>query len=174
MKQQRLAMLGVIVAVVIGAGSVCAASLAGQPAPDLRVQALTGQDLDLAKLRGQVVVIHFWATWCPPCRAEMPMLDSVYQRYRQQGLAMIALSVDRRHDRDTAVKAAQAFSYPAAMLSEAQTNGFGLPSSLPLTFVIDRAGIVRYEFTEAGGGLTEAALTAAITGLLPAQPARKQ
>jgi len=60
---------------------VHAAAELGQPAPALVVQELNGQTFDLATLRGKVVVINFWATWCPPCRQEMPALDEFYRRY---------------------------------------------------------------------------------------------
>ena len=71
----------------------------GQPAPSLVVQELDGQTFDLSAVRGKVVVVSFWATWCPPCRAEMPVLDAFYRRYHGQGLEMIGLSADRPHDR---------------------------------------------------------------------------
>jgi len=173
MTRTKLLLVIGIVAAFVGEASVSSANLIGNMAPALVIQTVRGENFELSKLRGKVVVVNFWATWCPPCRAEMPMLDAVYQRYRKQGVAIIGLSADRRHDRDTATKVAGDYSYPIAILSDAQTNGFGPPSSLPLTFVVDRAGIVRYEFDESGGALTGAKLTAALTGLLAEQPAKQ-
>src|SRR5690348_11413618 len=70
----------------------------GQPAPALVVPQLDGKTFDLASERGKVVIVNFWATWCSPCRAEMPLLDSFYQRYRTRGLVLIGVSVDRSEE----------------------------------------------------------------------------
>jgi cytochrome c biogenesis protein CcmG/thiol:disulfide interchange protein DsbE len=162
------------VAAIVGmTASAFASATVGKAAPALIVPELSGQNFDLAKLHGKVVVVSFWATWCPPCRAEMPVLDAVYQRYRSQGLEMIGVSADRPHDRDDAIKMAQANSYPEAILSDAQTNEFGAPGALPLTFVIDRASTVRFMFTEDTTAVTEAKLSAAVAQLLAEHPTAK-
>src|SRR5258708_1801560 len=76
----------------------CAATEVGQ-VPSLAVPELDGKTFDLGALRGQVVIVNFWATWCPPCRQEMPMLDAFYRRYHARGVELIGLSADRPHDR---------------------------------------------------------------------------
>ena len=124
-----LALLAMILVIVPGL-SAFAATEVGQPAPALVVQELDGKTFDLSAARGKVVVVSFWATWCPPCRKEMPVLDALYRRYRGQGLEMIGLSADRPHDRSDVTKMMQAFSYPAAMLDDAKVNDFGTPSAL--------------------------------------------
>ena len=131
---------------------------------------LDGQAFDLAALRGKVVIVSFWATWCPPCRAEMPVLDAFYRRYHGQGLEMIGLSADRPHDRSDVTKVMQSFGYPAAMLDDAKVNDFGTPSALPMTIVIDGHGIVRAELTPDQMG-TEKSLSAAVLPLLPQKSA---
>ncbi len=78
---------------VIPAPFVFGAVDVGQPAPALVAQELSGQTFDLAAQRGKVVVINFWATWCPPCRKEMPALDAFYRKYHSQGTR------DDRHER---------------------------------------------------------------------------
>src|ERR1700684_886482 len=88
-----LALLAMILAIAQGS-SAFAAMEVGQPAPSLVVQELDGQTFDLGAVRGKVVVVSFWATWCPPCRKEMPVLDALYRRYHGQGLEMIGLSAD--------------------------------------------------------------------------------
>jgi peroxiredoxin len=144
-----------------------AAADVGQPAPPLSATELDGRGFDLATLRGRVVIVNFWATWCAPCRAEMPALDAFYRRYHDQGVDMIGISADRPHDRSDAVKVMQAFAYPAAMLREATQNGFGAPEGLPETFVIDQAGVVRAKFRPDQTGVTEQSLAAAVLPLLP-------
>jgi peroxiredoxin len=151
---------------ILAARLAFASAAVGEAAPALVVQELNGQKFDLSKQGGKVVVVNFWATWCPPCREEMPALDAVYRRYRAHGLEMVGLSADRPHDRDEAIKVGQSFSYPDAILATAQSNDFGSPSSLPLTFVIDRTGIVRFEFTPDKSPVTEASLSAAVSPLL--------
>ena len=161
-----LALLAMILVIVPGL-SAFAATEVGQPAPALVVQELDGKTFDLSAARDKVVVVSFWATWCPPCRKEMPVLDALYRRYRGQGLEMIGLSADRPHDRSDVTKMMQAFSYPAAMLDDAKVNDFGTPSALPKTIVIDGHGIVRAELTPDQTAVTEKSLSAVVLPLLP-------
>jgi peroxiredoxin len=144
----------------------------GQPAPALAATELTGQGFDLGALRGRVVIVNFWATWCVPCRAEMPALDAFYRQYHNQGLDMIGISADHPRDRSDVVKAMQSFAYPAAMLGDARPNGFGSPDALPETFVIDQTGVVRAKFRPDQTGVTEQSLAAAVLPLLPRKAGR--
>ncbi|MBV8454651.1 MAG: TlpA family protein disulfide reductase [Deltaproteobacteria bacterium] len=139
----------------------------GQPAPALVVEELNGNTFDLAAQRGKVTIVNFWATWCPPCRKEMPALDQFYRRYHAQGLEMIGLSADRPHDRSDVIKVMQLFSYPAAMLDDAKSNGFSDPSALPVTYVVDAQGVVRAKLTPDEKPVTEQSLAAAVLPLLP-------
>ena len=143
-----------------------AAVEAGQPAPPLAAPTLDGQHFDLASDRGRVVLVHYWASWCVPCREEMPALDAFYRRYHAQGVEMVAVSADRFRDRGAAEKMARGFAYPAAMLSDARPNGFGNPGSLPETIVIDKAGTVRAVLRPDQTPVTEQSLTAAVLPLL--------
>jgi cytochrome c biogenesis protein CcmG, thiol:disulfide interchange protein DsbE len=165
-----VALLGMIMTIV-PAGSAFAVAEVGQPAPALVVQELGGQTFDLSALRGKVVVVNFWATWCPPCRQEMPALDAFYRHYHGQGLEMIGLSADRSRDQSEVTKVMQSFSYPAAMLDDVKADDFGDPSALPVTFIIDGNGVVRAQLTPDQTLLTEKSLSAAILPLLPGKPA---
>jgi len=129
---------------LIGFGPVNAGAVdVGQTAPALVVKLLDGRNFDLSATRGKVVLVNFWATWCPPCRAELPVLDTFYRDYHERGLEILGLSADRQRDRTEVLKAAQLFSYPAAMLGDATSNGFREPHQLPSTIIIDVQGIVR-------------------------------
>jgi len=154
------------VAFVLAGRPAVGAMDVGQQAPPLVVTELDGSGFDLGALRGKVVVVHFWATWCPPCREEMPALDAFYRQYRGQGLDMIGISADRPRDRSDVVKMMQAFAYPAAMLGDAKVNGFGAPEALPVTYVIDQAGIVRAKFRPDQMAVTQQSLAAAVLPLL--------
>lgn len=138
----------------------------GQPAPQLTVQEFDGKTFDLAAQHGKVVIVNFWATWCPPCRKEMPALDAFYKRYHVQGVEMIGLSADRPRDRSEVAKVMQSFSYPAAMLREAKSDGFDEPSALPVTYVVDKNGIIRARLMPTEKPLTEESLAAVVVPLL--------
>jgi cytochrome c biogenesis protein CcmG/thiol:disulfide interchange protein DsbE len=97
----------------------------------------------------------------------MPALDAFYRRYRDRGVELIGVSVDRPRDRKDVVKVMQAFSYPAAVMKEASANGFGMPDALPVTYVIDSAGIVRARLRPDEVTVTEKALADAVLPLLP-------
>jgi len=167
-----LVTLGVcLVAVFCGADSALARAEIGEPAPALVVEQLSGQTFNLARAHGKVVIVNFWATWCPPCRKEMPALDAVYRRCHDQGLDMIGLSADRPRDRSDVIKMMRSFSYPAAMLDDAKENGFGDPSALPVTYVVDAQGIVRAKLTPDENPVTQKSLTDLVLPLLPQKPA---
>jgi cytochrome c biogenesis protein CcmG, thiol:disulfide interchange protein DsbE len=143
-----------------------ASDTVGQPAPALVVQELTGQQFDLSAERGKVVLINFWATWCSPCRKEMPILNDFYQRYHSKGLELIGVSADSPHDRSDVAKVMASLSYPVAMLDDAKTNDFGSPDQLPTTYVIDRTGIVRAIFIADDKSLSSADLDSSVLPLL--------
>lgn len=121
------------------------AAAPGQPAPALVLETLDGGRFDLAALRGQVVIVNAWASWCVPCREEMPALEAYCLAHRAEGLALFGLSADRPRDRDAACRVMAAFHYPAGLLRGAEANGFGRPAVLPTTWLVDRAGLVRAE-----------------------------
>src|SRR5277367_4945625 len=131
----------VLFMMIVTGGLAFADVQVGQPAPALVVQELNGQTFDLASMRGKVVVINFWATWCAPCRGEMPAFSRFYRQYHARGVEMIGLSVDGSHERSDVAAVIQPLGYPAAMLDDAQTDGFGDPDSIPETFIVDRAGV---------------------------------
>ena len=129
---------------------------------------MDGKTFDLAAQRGHPVIVNFWATWCPPCREEMPALDAFYARFHGQGVELVGISADRSRDRDAVVKTAQTVHYKLALLGEAETNGFGKPAELPVTYVIDPAGTVRAVLTPEAEAITEAVLEKIVAPLLPA------
>jgi peroxiredoxin len=141
----------------------------GQPAPEITAAQVDGGTFDLEKLKGQVVVVNFWATWCPPCRAEMPAIDAFYRKHHGEGLTVIGMTEDKPRDLAQVKNVMAAFAYPAAMVEGAKVNGFGKFQILPQTFVIDRQGKVRATFGAAGKPLTEADLNRVVLPLIKAR-----
>ena len=138
----------------------------GGRAPALIVPTLDARVFDLAALRGKVVILNFWASWCSPCRAEMPVLDSFCKRYRARGLVLIGVSVDEAGDRAAVVGIMQKFTYPAALAANAKVDDFGSPVAVPMTWIIDAKGIVRARLI-AGNAVTTQSLEQAVLPLLP-------
>ena len=161
----RIAGAAVLFAVSVAMG---APDDVGQVAPNVVARQLDGATLDLAALRGRVVVVNLWATWCVPCRAEMPMLEAFYRKHQAEGVLLVGLSADDLHDRRDVEKAARGLTYPIALLQEAMTNGFGSPKVLPITYVIDQNGVIRARLTPTRAGLTEPELAAAVLPLVTA------
>jgi thiol-disulfide isomerase/thioredoxin len=154
-------------AVLLSGQPAVAAAPAGAPAPALVATAIDGRPVDVAQLRGQIVIVHFWATWCPPCREEMPVLDAYYRAHHGEGLEIIAASVDRKRDLSDVRKAMKDFAFPAVLVAEAKSNGWGTPDAMPLTYVVDATGVIRSVVRPGKGTLTAEQLAAQVGLLLP-------
>src|SRR5690349_13732340 len=105
-----IALVATVVGILGGESHALAGAEVGRPAPPLVVQGLDGQRFDLATLHGKVVVLALWASWCPPCRAEMPVLEAFYRAHHAEGLEMLGLSADDPHDRGEVLKALHSVS----------------------------------------------------------------
>jgi len=151
---------------VAAENAVAAVDAVGQIAPALVVRQLDGRELDLTALRGKVVILNVWATWCSPCRAELPMLSAFSQKHQSEGVVLVGLSADDVRDRKDVEKVARGLAYPVALLQEAKANDFGMPRALPITYVIDTQGIIRARLMPTRAGISEQDLAAAVQPLI--------
>lgn len=137
---------------------------ASRQAPDFTVQTLDGAVISSADLRGKVVLVNFWATWCPPCRIEMPGFQDVYEARKDEGFVLLGLSVDARGgDHVARFLGERGITYPVAMARGSIGRDFGGSHMLPTSYLIDREGRIRHEVR---GIFTELALDQAVTRLL--------
>lgn len=117
---------------------------AANPAPDFTLKALNGPNLRLNEQRGQVVMLNFWATWCAPCKQEMPHLNRLHDKYRDTGFVLLGINVDDDPAKAAADAAKLGIKFPV-LLDGAKTVSklYGL-DAMPTTVVIDRDGQVRH------------------------------
>lgn len=140
------------------------------PAPGFSLRTLDDERVSLARLEGEVVLVNFWATWCPPCRLEMPGFQAVYDDYRDRGLSVVGLATDIG-----GAAAVEAFvrdnriTYPVAMASDEVRLRYGGVDALPQSFLVDKQGRVRRMVS---GVFSEGTLRRAVEELLAegAQP----
>lgn len=165
------ALAGAAAVAVVGA-AVMTAPRIGRPAPELIVREFNGRTFDLRRQRGRVVLISFWATWCAPCHAEMPVLQRFYRRYRRRGLVLIAISIDRSASTAQVHDALRAVTYPGALARTAQVDGFGEPLAVPMLYVIDTRGVVRARLLGGLAGVTRRRLDQVVLPLLAAARGR--
>ena len=122
-----------------------AAGTLDKPAPKLTARTLDGKTFDLSAQKGKVVIVSFWATWCAPCRAEMPALEAYYKAHKAEGLELVAISMDDP-DKDKAVaRIMSGYTFPGAHGRDAKFDGYGHVGFLPVAFIVDRGGVVRWD-----------------------------
>jgi cytochrome c biogenesis protein CcmG/thiol:disulfide interchange protein DsbE len=122
-----------------------AAIVPNQPAPAFTLKSLDGKTLALSELKGKIVVVNFWATWCPPCRAEIPDFVEVYEQNRAKGLEIVGVSVDEMTPQQLRPFVDKnKMSYPVALVTDKILRDYGPISAIPTTFIIDKKGIIRH------------------------------
>lgn len=132
------------------------ASRATGPAPDFKLPLFDGRTFQLADHRGQVVVVNFWASWCPPCRAEAPRLQAAYQAYRDRGVVFVGVDIQDTEDAARAFIDEFGLTYPNGPDHDLSiTEAYGV-TGIPTTFIIDREGRLRQRWQ---GEIQEAQLT---------------
>jgi cytochrome c biogenesis protein CcmG, thiol:disulfide interchange protein DsbE len=114
----------------------------GAPAPPATLVTLDGTRIATTELLGRVVILTFWATWCAPCRQELPLLSSYATEFAARGLTILGFALDEREDLPRVRKMAQAFAFPSGLVADASLQGYGRIWHIPVNFTIDRKGLL--------------------------------
>ena len=114
------------------------------PAPDFTLRAMDGPNMRLQEQRGRVVMVNFWATWCGPCRQEMPQLNRLYEKYKSSGFVLLGVNVDDDVAKAAELAAKLGVTFPVLLDTEKTVSKLYDVSTMPSTMIIDRDGKVRY------------------------------
>jgi len=135
------------IAAMIAAAALALPALAvnptGSPAPQFTLGSRAGQNVSLAQYKGQVVMLNFWASWCGPCRQEMPLLESIYKKYNRLGFTMIGVNVEPDSNAANEWMKATPVSFPILYDKDSKVSKMYDVAGMPSTVIIDRTGKVR-------------------------------
>lgn len=142
----------------------------GFPAPDFTLDTLDGPPLTLSDLRGQVVIINLWTSWCPPCREEMPAIERVYQENKGRGLTVLAVNSTVQDSESAAAAFAReyALTFPILLDRDGAVSRRYRLQALPTTYFVDRRGIIRSVVP--GGPMSDTLIQSKIEDLLAEAP----
>jgi peroxiredoxin len=139
----KTALLGILFS-ILAASSLAATDLAGQTAPDFALKSASGENLRLSEYRGDVVMINFWATWCGPCRQEMPLLDELYTRYQRVGFSLLGINIDDDSRRAMQMVEDLGVQFPVLFDERKEVSKLYEVEAMPVTILLDREGTVRH------------------------------
>jgi peroxiredoxin len=131
-------------ALAVGAGVFATPVMPTVTAPDFTLRSVDGQNLRLHEQRGQVVLVNFWATWCGPCREEMPHLNRLYEKYRASGFVLLGVNVDDDTRNAAGVAAKLGIRFPVLPDTDKKVSRLYALSAMPSTVLIDKDGRVRH------------------------------
>jgi peroxiredoxin len=144
MRQTKLVKITAFVAAILCSVYANASVNVSEQAPDFTLKSLEGQNLRLEEYRGQVVLINFWASWCGPCRQEMPILDQLHQRYEDTGFAVLGVNVEGEIAPAQKIVDKTNVTFPVLIDEGQSVSQMYDLEAMPSTVVVDRAGVIRY------------------------------
>ena len=115
----------------------------GQKAPDFTLKSFTGKNLRLAEQRGKIILLNFWATWCTPCRQEIPQLNKIHQKYSRLGVSVWGVNIDKSDKVARSMANQLNVSYPILHDGNKSIGDTYSPTAMPYTLLIDRNGKIR-------------------------------
>lgn len=134
---------GLFAVVLVLAASASALSV-GQRAPEIGLRSLDGATVTMSELRGKVVLVDFWATWCSPCRDELPHLQRLYRELSTEGLVVVGVSVDREADNVRSFVRRLGLTFPIVHDAQHVVADRYHPTTMPTSYIVDRDGTVRF------------------------------
>ena len=143
-------------------GTPAPAAVAGAPAPEFTLTDTAGQAISLASLKGQVVLINFWATWCAPCQFEMPAIQREFERRQDQGFTVLAVDAAEQEAEVSDFGGKFGLGFPLLLDPDAAVNDLYRVRGYPTTFFVDRTGMIAVEHV---GVMTDAQLADYLTQL---------
>lgn len=144
MKTTSLIRIMAAIALCAGFASPGLANPSHTAAPDFTLKSQKGDNLKLSELRGKVILINFWASWCGPCRQEMPVLNELYQHYRSLDFTVLGVNVEQNSDKAESLLKEIPVSFPILFDNHNQVSKLYNVKGMPSTVLVDRDGNVRY------------------------------
>jgi len=139
----KISLIGLVFG-MLAATSLASSGMEGQTAPDFALKSSTGENLRLSEYRGDVVMINFWATWCGPCRQEMPLLDELYSRYQRVGFNLLGVNIDDDAGRAMQMLDELGVSFPVLFDTRKEVSKLYDVQAMPVTVLVDREGRIRH------------------------------
>lgn len=136
--------LSIVLVAAALAAPAFATDLRGQAAPDFALRSMGGPNLRLSEYRGEVVLVNFWATWCGPCREEMPLLDQIYKQYHPVGFELLGVNIDDAGSHAADMAHNLGVSFPVLFDEEKAVSRLYNVDTMPMSLLIGRDGTVRY------------------------------
>ncbi|TYK65419.1 TlpA family protein disulfide reductase [Colwellia echini] len=142
----KILVLNSLLACVLFLASTANALEIGKPAPDFTLKSLTGENLKLTEQRGKIIVLNFWASWCGPCRVEMPVLQDFYVKYQDLGVSVWGVNVEQENQAGRDFLKGLELTFPILFDSSNTISDVYDVEAMPTTVIVDRDGVVRYVY----------------------------
>lgn len=136
---------GFVATILLLSANVSALEI-GKPAPDFTLKSMSGTNLNLTEQRGTIIVINFWASWCGPCRTEMPVLQDFYDKYQDLGVSVWGVNVEQENQAGRDFLADLNLTFPILFDASNTLSATYQVEAMPTTIIIDRDGLVRYAY----------------------------
>ena len=147
-------------------------AVVGKPVPAFVATLRDGTSFDISSMKGKVVLVNFWASWCPDCRHEIPIIEAAWRKFKGPDFALVAVSTDSPGRHRKVDEVMRYFTFPVALMSDVKKNNIVEPESIPQTYLIGKDGVVRGIFLDQPP-MDERALVKQIKALLEETPEDK-